>query len=296
MKFHEKIQELQVKIDETIEQWYQGARKDLNLADLPPSLLSNLMEPSSIVRIQEKQKVIPGYYTSGDGGVQVHVLSQDLSTGLIVMEMMGARVDENSADRYQTMSPGIFSELFKQNDSGTYPKAELLEILHSTEVLSESVQKQQLKEREESFSWEAITTAHGKMAERYGELYESVIKENQEAVKADYLEFLFLAFILGARLGFSPRHDFHALYSGVFALTDNTLEQCKLTMKHYDDQLVETTYEEFRLFDPVMEMAPPITHYIVMSTKDQVGLDKVHYPKGCFMPSQTIISKLMPRA
>ena len=289
MKFHEKIQELHDLVNE----WAQEVRRELNMVDLPPHLLTSLMEPIPVVKIRDEHKVNPGHYTSNDGSVQVHVLSQDQSTGLMVLEMIGQ--EENSDERFQTMSPTIFFSLFKQNDSGTYRKEELLEIIQSASDQSPAIQKHLLKEREECFSWAAVQAAHGKMATHYMELYASVLKENKDVVKADYLEFLFLVFVLGNRLGFSPRYNFHALYSGVFALTDRTQEQCQLTKKYYDDQLVETAYEEYRLFDPVLGLSPPVVYYVTVSTKDQVGLDKTVYPKGCFMPSQSIVAQLQPR-
>lgn len=294
MKFHERIKALHEEIDDVIDAWYQTTRKELNMVDLPPSLLTHLMEPSKAVKVRPEQQVVPGYYTSLDGSVKVNVLSQDLSSGLIVFEMSTSAAVQPD-EQYQTMSPGIFYSLFKQNDSGTIPKAQMLEIYQNAETFSTATQKQHLKDRAESFTWGSIAAAHGKMAERYTDLYTSLVHEDREVVTSDYLEFLFLAFILGARLGFSPRCDFHALYSGVFELTDNTLERCQATMKYYEDQLVETTFEEFKLYDPVLEWAPPVSHFVVMSTKDQVGLNNTHYPKGCFMPSQSVVSKLLPR-
>jgi|SRR6185312_1386482 len=291
MKFHEKVQELHSMINS----WYLDVRHELNMSELPPSLLTHLMAPSSVVKVRDNQKVRNGFYTSMDGSVQVNVLSQDLSTGLIVLEMTGD-VSENTDERFQTMSPGVFFTLFKPNDSGTYQKEEMLTLINESKAQPEATRRHLQKEREESFSWNAVITSHGKMAERYSELYDSILKENKETVKSDYLEFLFLTFILGAHLGFSPRHHFHALYSSLFALTDSTLEQCKLTQKYYDEQLVETTYEEFRLYDPILEFAPVVSYFVVMSTKDQTGLDKVFYPKGCFMPSHSVVSNLLQRA
>lgn len=290
MKFHEKVQELHGIINA----WYLEVRQDLNMTDLPPNLLAHLMDPSTVVKVRDNQKVRNGYYTSSDGALQVNVISQDLSTGLIVLEMVGD-VTENTDERFQTMSPAIFFSLFKPNDNGIYQKEEMLALINEAKAQPEATQKQHQKEREESFMWNAVISSHGKMAERYSELYDSILKENKDAVKSDYLEFLFLAFILGARLGFSPRHHFHALYSGVFALTDTTLEKCKITQKYYDEQLVETTCEEYKLYDPILEFAPPVSYFVVMSTKDQTGLDKVFYPKGCFMPSQSIVSNLLKR-
>lgn len=288
MKFHEKVQELHTLIDN----WYLEARKELNLTELPPSLLSNLMGSPSGRKIQDNQVVTPGLYRSLDGATDVQVLSQDMRTGLLVLEMLSAE-PEQIDERFQTMSPRIFFALFEQNSSGAYQKEELVDIIRASGEQPDSVQKQHCKEREESFSWSSISATHGKMAERYTQLFDSVIKENKEDAKTDYLEFLFLAFILGARLGFSPRHDFRALYSGVFSLSDRTLESCQLTRKFYDDMMVETDYEEFKLFDPILEQAPPVLFYVVTSSKDQSGTDGVFYPKGCFLPSQSAVTQLL---
>lgn len=289
MKFHEKVQELHTLIDE----WYMSARKELNLTELPPHLLSNLMG-SSVNRVRDSHIVEPGFYRSLDGGTEVQVIQQDMSTGLLVLEMLTGE-SENSDERFQTMSPAIFFSLFEKNDSGAYQKAELVEIIKAAESLPESAQKQHFKDRADSFNWSSIATAHGRMAERYTQLYESVIKEDQQAAKADYLEFLFLAFVLGARLGFSPRHDFRAMYSGVFALTDRTAEQAQLTRKYYDDMMVETIVEEYKLYDPILEQAPPAHYFVVLSAKDQTGSDQVTYPQGCFLPSQAAVSKLLSK-
>lgn len=287
MSFHEMVQQLHAKIDE----WAANVGRELNLTDLPSGMLSHLMEPNQTVKIRDHQKVVPGFYQTSDGSVQVQVVSQDMSTGQVVLEMTGESEDEH----YQTMSPAIFQSLFEQTDSGAYQKAELVEIIKTNDALPDAVQKQHQKERSEGFTWSAVTAAHGRMAERYSQLYQSVLQENKEEAKTDYLEFLFLAFILGARLGFSPRHDFRALHAGVFSLTDRSAEQCQLTRKYYDDLLVETTTEVYKLYDPILEQAPPVCYHVVVSAKDQVGLDNVEYPKGCFLPSCSAVSKLLSK-
>lgn len=285
MSFHEMVQQLHEKIDE----WAADVGRELNLTDLPQGMLSHLMESNQPVKIRDHQKVMPGFYQTPDGSVQVRVVSQDMSTGQLVLETTGESEDE----RFQTMSPAIFQTLFEQTDSGAYQKAELVEIIKTNDALPDAVQKQHQKERSEGFTWSAITAAHGRMAERYTQLYHSVLQENKEEAKTDYLEFLFLAFVLGARLGFSPRHDFHALYIGVFSLSDRTQDQCQLTQDYYNELMVETTTEVYKLYDPILEQAPPVCFYVVVSTKDQVGLDNVEYPKGCFLPSHAAVSKLL---
>lgn len=285
MRFQQKMAELR----DFLNSWEKEVRAELKIGDLPPNLLRDVLEPlSQSIRVRDSQRVKPGLYQTLDERTQVNVVSQDLETGLIVVEMLSDCGD----DRFQTMSPGIFFSLFESSDAGSFQKSEVIELYKASDAQSESVQKQHLKEREESFSWKSISTAFGKMAERYTEAYDSLVKENFEALKADYLEFLFLAFVLGNRLGFSPRHRFHDLYVGVFSLTDATLEECNLTMKHYEEELVETAYEEIRLFDPLMELAPPVTCFVTYSVKDQVGRDKLEYPRNCFMPSQQVVSKL----
>jgi hypothetical protein len=57
--------------------------------------------------------------------------------------------------------------------------------------------------------------------------------------------------------------------------------------------MIETEYEEFKLFDPILEQAPPVLFYVVTSAKDQTGTDGVTYPKGCFLPSQSAVSQLL---
>ena len=83
------------------------------------------------------------------------------------------------------------------------------------------------------------------------------------------------------------------MYSGVFALSDRTAEQAQLTRKYYDDMMVETVIEEYKLYDPILEQAQPVQYFVVLSAKDQTGSDQVMYPRGCFLPSQSAVSRLL---
>lgn len=287
MRFQKKVEELMVYV----EKWSAEVRRDFNIGDISPALIREALEPAShVVKIKENQRVGAGYYQSMDMTINVKVISQDMETGLIVMEMIDVGDGE---DKFQTMSPGIFCALFQMaNDNPSLSKRDLMEAYKSTDDTSDATVKSHIKDREASFTWSAVNTAYGKMAERYTELFDSVLKENVDTLKADYLEFLFLAFVLGNRLGFSPRNNFHALYAGVFDLTDNTWEGCQETMKHFKSLLVETAFEKIELYDPVFEMAKPMTYFITYSTKDQVGADKMLYPRNCFMPSRHLASQL----
>lgn len=285
MRFQQRVNELL----EYVEKWSTEIRQEFKLGEINPNLIREALEPvSQVMKLKAAQRVAPGHYQSLDLTIQIHVLSQDMESGLIVFEMLNREME----DKFQTMSPGIFFATFQPADDNAYLKDELLAAYQHTDVASESQLKTHLKDREASFAWPAINVAYGKMAERYTELYDSVLKENVEALKADYLELLFLAFVLGNRLGFSPRNQFHALYVGVFALADTTWEECQTTIEYYEALLIETAFEKIELYDPAFEMAKPLTYFITYSVRDQMGTDKLFYPKNCFMPSRGLANKL----
>jgi hypothetical protein len=283
MLFQQKVAELH----QYLETWSKEVRAELKLGDLPEHLLRDALEPVAALKISPTQQVKPGVYASHNRDLQVSVISQDPQTGLIVVELPEPIAPEA---RYQTMSPGIFSTLFVQSDLSSLRKEELLDFYKHHDASDPAVIQHHLTERAKSFSQKAIENAYVSLAEKYNVMAHHLVHADPETLKADYLEFLFLAFILGARLGFSPGRQFQSLYLGVCALVDNTIDQVMLTRKHYEEQGIETDYVKYELFDPVIDQLPPSLFYITYSTKDQMGPNGINYPKGCYLPSVTLAS------
>lgn len=282
MRFQQKVEELH----QFLETWSKEVRSELKLGDLPEQLLRDVLEPSNTARLASGAQVPTGVYSSNDHDLQVNVISQDPQTGLIVVEITYPTTIE---ERFQTMSPGIFFALFQPTDLESLRKKELLEFYQQHGIAEPDAQLLHHEERIKCFSSKYIEKARADVGRKLHVLDTNLYRADTETLKADFLELLFLVFVLGARIGFSPRHEFHSLYGGVCSLVDGTIEQCALTRKYYEDQGIETGYQVYELYDPVIEVIPPTHYYITFSSKDQVAASGMAYPKGCFLPTQRMV-------
>jgi hypothetical protein len=276
MQFQAKLLELH----EYIEKWGREVREELKLIGLPPNLLA--FDPKSFSqRLSETQAIKLGHYVSRDHNTTVIVQAQDPRTGLIVMEVLNAL---SSTDRFQTMSPGIFKALFKPHDGDTLNKELLTEVFQHNRGVTESEKRTHLEARKKSFEWSSIEEATDHAAYKWRNLNQSLARKDWQELQADYLELVFLVFILGARLGHAPRDDFAVLVQSVMDLTDDTEDACVATQRHYEEKGVKCAHYVYTLYDPEYELAPPHKRYVVYSVEDQF-VGGLHYGKGAFLPA-----------
>jgi hypothetical protein len=280
MQFQKKMEELY----EFLGKWQFEVREELQLGGVPDHVIKAIVEGApKLASHSAEMQIESGNYVSKEGCFAVRVLNQDPKQGLIVLELLDV---PESQDRFQTISPGLFNQLFRRENLEQLTQKQFEEFYQTEQTQSESVQKEHLAAREKSFGLASVEAAHGRVAQKYTQLYEALLRSDTEEMHAIFLEFLYLVFVLGARLGFSPRLDFHALYNGVFELIDRTFDECMLTKRYYDELEVETRYEEFRLYDPVIELAPPVVYYITISTANQRSKNGFEYQEGDFLPAQ----------
>lgn len=276
MQFQAKLLELH----QYIEKWGLEVREELKLAGLPPNLLTFDAKPFSS-RVSNEQAVKVGNYVSRDGEISVIVQAQDPRSGLIVMEMVS---NHHATDRFQTMSPGIFKALFKPSDADSLNRELLTEVFQHNRDATTSEKRSHVEARKKSFSWSSIEEATDHAAYKWRNLNQSLARRDWPELQADYLELLFLVFVLGARLGYAPRDDFAVLVQSVMELTDTSDDACALTQRHYEAKGVKCAHYVYTLYDPQYELAPPHYRYVVYSTEDQV-IEGLHYGKGAFLPS-----------
>lgn len=287
MEFQRKMNELYA----FIERWGEEVRCALQLGEIPDEVIKSLISATPVpIKFGVDQVIEPGQYVTHDGHVGCRVLSQDPDSGLVVLELLDSDTDES---KYQTMSPGIFRKFFQPIDLEQHLKFEFQNFYRIDGPVAEvEAIGRHTQAREESFSWSSVEVAHGQLGKKYTAVYDALLRNNPEELKSDYLEFLFHAFVLGAKLGFSPRNDFRALYVGVFALTDRSLEEALMTKQYYDEILVDSSHVEYYLYDPVVPLAAPSVYYVTVSTKEQVGKDGLTYQEGTYLPTHRVARKV----
>jgi hypothetical protein len=290
MILQSKMEELQAflrKQDEErtafLKKWEADMREELGLPRSPAAKLGVSFEPGvEFKQLPPSSDVPAGLYNTRDG-LTVEVTLQDPETKLLVLEMppyVPAR------DRLQTMSVGIFTELFVPVDAS--PTTNTLDLVnHEFEYQTDPAKREHLASWQKNFDWVAIQEQYEALCEKFVRLDKSLGGRDKEATQMYFLEALFLFYILGNRLGYSSAFKFRSLHETIFSLVDHTAEAALHTQNLYWGQAVETEYREVLLYDPADVMRAPEKYYLTFSAKDQASPDGAVLPKGCFLRSKS---------
>jgi hypothetical protein len=265
-----------------LKKWEEGMREELGLPRSPMSRLGLSFDPSTtFTKLPPVQDVSAGIYHNREG-LTVEVTSQDPESKLLVLEMP-AYVP--ARDRLQTMSVGIFNELFVP--------AEPMAVVKSVELVNQEFEyqtdpgkREHLMAWKENFDWTAITTQYEALCDKFVKLDRALAAKDKDSTQMYFLEVVFLFYVLGNRLGYSAAFHFRALHESIFSLVDHNPEAALRTQNYYLSQAIETEYREVQLYNPLDVMKLPEKYYLTYSAKDQGSPDGGALPKGCFLRSR----------
>jgi len=290
MILQSKMDELQTflkKQDEEragfLKKWEAEMREELGLPRSPAARLGLSFDPGvEFKSLPPSADVAPGLYNTRDG-LTVEVTVQDPETKLLVLEMPSY---VPARDRLQTMSVGIFAELFVPLQ--TKPANQGLNLVdREFEYQTDPAKREHLANWQRNFDWGAIEEQYNALCEKFVKLDKSLNAKNKEGTQMYFLEALFLFYILGNRLGYASAFNFRSLHETIFSLVDRTPEAALRTQHHYLGQAIETEYREVPLYDPADVMREPERFYLTFSAKDQGSPDGSLLPKGCFLQAKS---------
>lgn len=266
--------------DMFLNKWEEDAREELGLPRSPASKLGLSFEEVTFTSLPSAAEVRPGIYHTREG-LTVEVTMQDPHSKLLVLEMpayFGPR------GRLQTMSVGIFNEIFTPAEPTSVVKSVEL-VNHEFEYQTDPAKREHLMAWQKNFDWSTVQEQYQALCDKFVRLDRSLNAKEKEATQMNFLEVLFLFYLLGNRLGYSGAFHFRALHETVFSLVDDNAEHALRTQNHYLSQAIETEFREVLLYDPSDVMKLPERLYLTFSVKDQAGPDGV-LPKGCFLRSK----------
>jgi hypothetical protein len=264
-----------------LENWEKDMREELGLPRTPASRLGVSFDPGTEFKsLPPVQDVAAGLYHTREGLI-VEVTMQDPETKLLVLELpsyIPAR------DRLQTMSVGIFSELFVLSEPMSVVKSVNL-VNEEFEYQTDPGKREHLMAWQKNFDWVMVQEQYQALCDKFVRLDRSLNAKEKEATQMNFLEVLFLFYLLGNRLGYSGAFHFRSLHETVFSLVDDNAENALKTQNYYLSQAIETEYREVLLYDPADVMKLPERLYLTFSAKDQAGPEGA-LPKGCFLRSK----------
>lgn len=267
--------------DAFLQNWEKDMREELGLPRTPASRLGVSFDPNTEFRsLPPGQDVAAGLYHTREGLI-VEVTMQDPETKLLVLELpayIPAR------DRLQTMSVGIFNELFIPSEPAPVVKSVNL-VNEEFEYQTDPGKREHLMAWQKNFDWGTIHEQYQALCDKFVKLDRSLNAKDKESAQMNFLEVLFLFYLLGNRLGYSGAFHFRALHETVFGLVDDNAAAALRTQNFYLSQAIETEYREVLLFDPADVMKLPEKLYLTFSAKDQAGPEG-SLPKGCFLRSR----------
>lgn len=266
-----------------LKKWETDVREELGLPRSPASRIGLSFDPgTTFTKLPPVQDVTAGIYHNREG-LTVEVTSQDPETKLLILEMP-AYVP--SRDRLQTMSVGIFNELFVP--------AEPMAIVKSVELVNQEFEyqtdpgkREHLMAWKENFDWAAITTQYEALCDKFVKLDRALAAKDKDSTQMYFLEVIFLFYVLGNRLGYSAAFHFRALHETIFSLIDHNGDAALRTQNYYLSQAIQTEYREVQLFDPLDVMKLPEKYYLTFSAREQASPDNGILPKGCFLRSRS---------
>lgn len=271
MLLQNKIRELTAFLNKQAEElraflqkWEKELRADLGLAKSAETTIGLSFLPGlELTRIPDAQSVLQGMYQTEDG-LQVEVLAQHPETGLVAVELLDP---ESDTERFQSISPGLFKRMFQYVPPNPTVEGQALSF-HTEEITEVDEQRrQQVAAWHRSFEWEAIHEAYDGMRDKLLRLDNAVMKKDQNAAQADYLEMFFLFYIMGNRLGFSCEQSFTKLHKAIFDLVDRTEEDAMKTKSYYNSKGIRTNYRELLVYDPSSVLAPPDSYFVTYATQ-----------------------------
>lgn len=288
MILQSKMEELQAFLHKQEEErtaflkkWEADMREELGLPRSAISQLGVSFDDVTFTRLPEAEDVKAGMYHTREG-LTVEVTMQDPHTRLLVLEMP-AYVP--ARDRLQTMSVGIFTELFVRAEASA--PAKTLELVNQEfEYQTDPAKREHLVSWQKNFDWAAIQEQYQALCDKFVRLDKSLNAKEKESTQMYFLEALFLFYLLGNRLGYSAAFNFRALHETIFSLVDHNAEAALKTQNHYLGQAIETEFREVLLYDPADVMKLPEKFYLTYSARDQAGPEGA-LPKGCFLRSKS---------
>lgn len=263
-----------------LKKWEEDMREELGLPRSPAYKLGVSFEDVTFTKLPPTTEVRAGLYHSREG-LTVEVTTQDPNTKLLVLEMpsyVGPR------DRLQTMSVGIFNELFVPAEP--IPVVKSMELVdREFEYQTDPGKREHLMAWKENFDWAAIQKQYEALCAKFVLLDRSISAKDKDSALMYFLEVMFLFYILGNRLGYSGAFNFRVMHETIFALVDHTADAAMRTQQMYAGMAIETEYREVLLYDPADVMKLPEKLYLTFSAKDQAGPEGM-LPKGCFLCSK----------
>jgi hypothetical protein len=212
--------------------------------------------------------------------MEVEVLWQDASTGVVTLEWIGGEPLER---QYQVMSSVIFNQLFKP--AVGIRKSEMDSYAHLAFPDTVDDKAKQIQLWSNYFSTTMVQNHWDVVMQKLQGMAGLLATDDNQSARGLFLECLFEFYMFSSRIGLPTQNHFQSIHDSVFAMVDCNEHDYNKTKHHYMSKGLVITDIAISVYDSNAPMAIPITYYVASSDKEQVDIDGCIVQKGTYLPS-----------